>query len=138
VIGKIAMQDAQCIKCSESMKLYARSDVLRCDNCGSFYEQVGQQPGDQHIEFTYDFKNYRCTHTTYMDKCENECPAPYMYCLEHLKEENFNEAKRIIVSAEERVEHSKEILSRMEEAKKTWLIKEVSGIDDQDHTISED
>lgn len=130
------MQKPECIKCGENIDTYSRSDVLRCDNCGATYESVAYQMGDQHVEFTYEFRAYKCMHSTLFDKCEAECPAPYMNCLEHLEEKHFNQAKSRIKDALEKVEQTKETLRRMEEAKKTWLIKEVSGID-EDHTIPE-
>lgn len=140
VIGKISMQSPECIKCGENIKLYARSNILRCESCGAFYEMQTQNLGDQHVEFTYDFKSYKCMNKVIFekDKCEEECPAPHMYCLNHLTDEHFTQARSGITYAEQRVEEAKDKVQRMEEAKKTWLIKEVSGIDDQDHTVSDD
>ena len=53
-----------------------------------------------------------------------------MYCEEHLKDEDFETARNSISYTRGRLQVADQMLERMEESKKIWLIQKVSGIDD--------
>jgi ribosomal protein S27E len=138
VSGRISMQDTDCIKCDNLIRLFARSDTIRCDNCGATYNFVDSTNGDQHIEFMYEFVEFRCV-LGGMEKCHNPCPAPSMFCKEHVSDESFKRTNSELQYAEKRIGEVKEKIRRMEESKKVWIIQKLSGIDnEQDDTISKD
>jgi hypothetical protein len=138
VIGKIAMQDPVCEKCSTKIPIWKRDNIIKCRECGAFYTIIDSELQDQHIDYSFNFVGFKCINITNFQGCDNICPAPGMYCREHVSDSNFITAKNSITYAIERLADAKENLKRMEESKKTWLIQEVSGIDEQNNSIRED
>lgn len=130
IIGKIIMQDSMCIKCGTKIQSWVRSDTIRCKICGAIYEVEDSTVGDQTVEYTYKFVGFHCIHSSSLESCDNICPASHMYCKDHTSDSSFEAANNSIRYAEERLEIVKETLTQMEESKKTWLIQEVSGIDE--------
>jgi len=94
------------------------------------YEIESKDVGDHQIDFTYKFIGFKCVYSSALEGCDNTCPAPHMYCKEHTSDASFESARKSIQYAENRLELAKETLQQMEESKKTWLIQEVSGIDE--------
>jgi hypothetical protein len=131
ILGKITMQGATCEKCGALIQPYAYSDTIKCYACGSVYLFSASEPkndGSSGIEFQFDFKEFRCLHTTYAAECHNSCPAMDMYCKEHTSDASFEDVKRSIQYAQERVNEISAKLSKMEESKRIWLIEEISGV----------
>jgi len=131
------MGDAMCIRCGITLKVYKQSAVIKCKECGAVYNLTERKLNDENVELDYDFAGFNCIHTTYDSTCSNACPAAQMYCKEHTSDESFESAKSSIGYAEKSLEAAKDVLEKMEESKKTWLIQEVSGID-EDNSIRED
>lgn len=129
ISGKILLQDTACIKCDSIIKLYSKTDTVRCENCGAFYGSYNLNINEQEIEYTYDFSSFRCI-LSGIKKCENICPAPFMFCKEHTTDECFEKVNSELKYSEKRIADIKEKLERMEESKKNWIIKELSGIDE--------
>jgi hypothetical protein len=133
VVGKINMQDCNCVKCSASMYIKARSDKLKCNNCGALYSLDNSELCDQHLEFDYNFEGFECLYEDYLDgSCGEICPAMKMYCKEHSGEKFQNMAKNNITYAEKKLEEAKNKLDNINESRRTWLIQEVSGLDEDD------
>jgi hypothetical protein len=124
------MQDSMCIKCGTKIQCWSYRESIKCKCCGALYEIENKDVGDQEIEFTYKFLGFKCIYSSALDSCDNTCPAPQMFCKEHTSDDSFAAAKKSIEYAENRLELAKETLNQMEESKKTWLIQEVSGIDE--------
>lgn len=128
------MQDTVCVKCDSIIKLYAKTEAIRCENCGANYKSAGFDLNEQDIECSYEFNEFKCI-LGGIKKCENTCPAPFMFCREHTTDECFNKINSELQYAEKRFNDIKEKIERMEESKKNWIIKDLSRIDEQDDTI---
>jgi len=145
VTGKISMYDVTCIKCNGKISGYKILKEFICE-CGAKYDvnltgnpKVLMGPkGDPTVEYLYNFLGFVCIHSSYSDRCENICPASFMYCKEHSDESSMDDIKKSIVYAEGNLNKIKESFERMQESRKTWLIKKVSGIDEQDDSIRKD
>ena len=139
VMAKLSIQDTVCIKCDGRISLYARSDVIRCVNCGAFYKYIESEIKDQHIEYKYEFVEYKCIYSHYGEApCDNSCPTQHMYCKEHVSDEVIKKAESLIKYCEDNLDSAKDKLDRVLESKKIWLIKELSGLNDEDsNAISE-
>lgn len=132
------MQDSTCEKCGIEIQIWKRADTIRCKNCGALYDIISSELQDQHIDYVFNFIEFRCINVAALKDCDNACPAPGMYCKEHVSDTSFTSVRSSISYATQRLADAKEILERMEESKKTWLIQEVSGIDEQDSSVRED
>lgn len=129
------MQDPKCVKCNSNIKVYSYTNVggIKCPDCGAYYQLLNQnnnaQPGID-INFTYEFVEFRCIYVSYLNPCDNVCPAPEMYCQEHTSDKFIEEVQKEIVSNDKRLKESKDKLDKVYESKKTWLIGKLSGIDE--------
>lgn len=122
------MQDSKCERCGFKLKLWKKTDSIRCDECGAQYELVSAENQDVQMNYEFEFVGFKCMFSALQGTCNNDCPAPEMYCKEHLTDDSFKYAKLNITHAEKRLEEVKGVLERMEESKKTYLIKEISGV----------
>lgn len=136
VVGKIYPQDVHCIKCSEQIKVYGKPDEMSC-SCGANYSILKANIVDQQVEMEYKFMGFVCIYSSYSSTCKNSCPAPNMFCKEHCSDEAIVSAKKDIEYAEQRVAQTKNKLASLEESKRTWLINQMSGLDEQDNSIPE-
>lgn len=137
LIGKIAVQDADCEVCTNTIRLYNRSDTVICANCGAKYDLETSTMHDQHIEYEYKRDGFCCIHSSLLEKCNNSCPSQFMYCEKHCNEKSLEQAEKNIKRAEISLEDTKEALQRMKESRKIWLIQKVSGINEQDDSVRE-
>lgn len=139
VIGKITMQNVQnvmCEKCGAIINLYNYAPIIRCDSCGASYNvSTSDMKDTQNMEFTFDFTGFQCMYKSFSSVCANKCPAPEMFCKEHTSDNAFKDAQTGIKYCKERLAEAEDRLRKMEESKKTWLIMEVSGLDEDD-TVS--
>jgi len=138
VIGKIAMQDPTCEKCGTKIQIWKYTDTVKCKECGASYKLIVSELHDLHIDYEFEFAEFRCVNVTTFANCDNICPAPEMYCKEHVSDVSFDAVKSSINYAVKRLSDAKDNLERMEESKKIYLIQEVSGINGQDDSIRED
>lgn len=135
ITGRISLQDSKCEKCDSTIQVWKKTDSIKCKHCGALYEITSTDISSENLSFTYDFISFKCVHSDISGPCENSCPAPGMYCKEHVSDKSFKGAKDSIKYAEVRLQDAKDTLERMEESKKTWLIQEVSGLDEQDDAV---
>jgi len=136
VTGKINMQSVECEKCGTVIQQWVYSDIITCSSCGAIYNVTQSELVDQYVKYEFEFTEFQCMHKTISESCQNACPAPGMYCREHVSDDAFKEAHNSIKYAEERLEAANDKLELMKESKKTWLIQEVSGIgDEQDDVV---
>lgn len=136
VVGKIYPQDVHCIKCNDQIKIYGKPDEMAC-GCGANYSILKAHIVDQQVEMEYKFMGFVCVQSGFNSNCKNPCPAPNMYCKEHCSDEAIASAKRDIEYAEQRMVQNKNKLASLEESKKTWLINQMSGLNEQDNSVSE-
>lgn len=131
-IGKISMPNLMCEKCGCAIQSYNYSESLKCSSCGAIYETSGAEIKDGAVEIVYEFLAFQCLHATYNNPCKNVCPAPEMYCKEHTSDSAFDDANKNIKYYEDLMTAAQDKLHKMEESKKTWLITEVSGLNEDD------
>lgn len=124
------MQDPTCAHCDNEIRVYGHSEEIKCPECGALYTLSKSEIGDGQAQYEYEFVGFNCIYNSFMDKCENMCPAPFMFCEEHVSDKFINEAERNIKSCEARLQESVERLDKMNESKKTWMIGKLSGIDE--------
>lgn len=136
-VGKISMPNIMCEKCGMTMQMYNYQPMLKCPSCGSMYKLESSVIQEGNVEMTYEFTEFQCLHKTYSEQCKNKCPAPEMFCKEHTSEAAFEEANKSVKYYQDLLAGAEEKLRKMEESKKTWLIEEVSGIN-EDNTIPKD
>ena len=136
-VGKILTQDTNCIKCGSQLRIYGKPNEISC-GCGAHYGILCAEIVEQQVEMEYAFMGFICIHSTFSDSCKNSCPAPNMYCKDHCSDKAIESAKKEIDYAEQRVIQTKNKLAALEESKKTWLINEMSGLSDEDYTVSKD
>ena len=129
VIGRIAIENPICDMCGTTISVWKYSDNIKCGCCGAVYiSVVNKGVQDQYTKYDFKFKHFECLHKTAIDDCKNVCPAPNMYCIDHITDEHFDKLKDSVKYYENQIKKIKEILDAMEESKKTWLVKEMSGI----------
>ena len=132
------MQDTICEKCRATIKIWTKSNKIKCRECGSLYELESSESGDQHINYVFSFVGFECIHSALSSACNNLCPAPGMFCKEHVSDESFKAIENSISYVAQRLVTAEATLEQMKESKKTWLIQEVSGINEQDSSIRKD
>lgn len=134
-IGKIVMMNTVCIKCNSTISIFSgdRSST-KCLSCGAFYsKKLPPLSISDHSEVTidYEFIEYRCMHSYFSDACTNVCPAQSMFCEGHSDDRSINYAIQDVSYCEARLLEAKEKLSLINESKKTWLIANISGINEK-------
>jgi hypothetical protein len=129
-IGKINIPSIMCEKCGCAIQMYSYQTEIKCAACGSTYELISSAIQEGNVEMVYEFAEFQCMHKTYSEQCPNKCPAPEMYCKQHTSDEAFKDACSSVKYCKERLAEAEDKLNRMEESKKTWLIEEVSGINE--------
>ena len=137
LIGKIYVQDTNCIRCNAPLKIYGKPDELSC-GCGAHYGILKAEIVEQQVEMEYAFMGFICIHSGFNQSCRVSCPAPNMYCKEHCSDKAIDSAKKDIEYSEQRTIQAKNKLVSLEESKKTWLISEMSGLNEQDDSVSKD
>jgi len=136
-VGKINIPNVMCEKCGSSIQMHAYQAVVKCSTCGSTYELASSEIKEGNVEMTFEFAEFQCMHKTYSEQCQNKCPASEMYCKKHTSDEAFKDAHNSVSYYREYLAEAEDKLNRMEESKKTWLIEEVSGIN-EDSTVPKD
>ena len=143
---RMIYDDTTCLRCNSEIKVYKKDISLRCGKCGAHYEVVSENMEDDIPNVSYDFKGHKCIHqeiginlTAEEKWCQEDCPSPGMYCKVHCSDEKITSAKQSITYAKNRVERAEDHLKDLEESTKIWLVKELSGLnEEQDDSISED
>ena len=136
VIGKIVMQGTTCEKCGCNILLWRqKGDTIRCNECGAFYQLIKRkfvehESKENEVEYSFDFIGFRCMLIKGSGYCKNACPAPGMYCKEHISEQAFKDARALSNYCAGRLKEVEDRLEQMEESKRIWLIQEISGIED--------
>lgn len=130
--GKAIIYNFECAHCGykdHSMEMKAN---WSCVKCGARYSLVSHLvDANGEIDYEYDMVGFVCIQNDFMEKCDNQCPAPYMYCKVHSSEKHLERAKKSIDDAKRRVEDAKHKCKLVEESRKTWMITELSGIDNE-------
>lgn len=130
--GKIVLSDFTCIHCGHKSIFLDMKSAWHCAKCGAKYKLMGHTINNLgNIECEYNMNGFNCIQGSYTNKCDNVCPAPYMYCKEHSDKEHLERAKRAVSDAAKRVEDAKSNYKLVEESRKTWMITELSGMDDE-------
>lgn len=133
------MSSTQCVRCSNKIHPIGTSmQSIQCEFCGALYACTGRNIGEKQINYSFEFRGFGCIHKEiFKDFCANSCPGPGMYCEQHLSDEEFKKAHSAIKHSEKRLEETKNTLAAMKESKRLWLVNKMSGINEQDNTISE-
>lgn len=134
------MPQTDCLRCDGKISVGRLAQGAKCSACGATYEYKKRDIGEREIDYFFEFRGFSCIRresTFSRDGCNNVCPGPGMFCKEHLSDKEFSKAQDAIKYAEQRLDESKEALSRMNESKRLWLVNRMSGIDEQDDTLPE-
>ena len=131
VKGKIVLEGIECQHCNNKILNGTLEDIHVCSSCGARYKGVATKLNNGEPTVEYTFTGFNCIEMNYFDKCNNTCPAPFMYCQYHCNDASIEKAKRVIEEAKNKVEEAKDKLKAVEESKKTWMITELSGINDE-------
>jgi hypothetical protein len=131
VKGKITLNGAECQHCDNKILNKVLEDIHICNLCGAKYKvvNINLNNGEPGVEYT--FIGFNCIEISYLNKCNNTCPAPFMYCQYHCNDESIRKTKRLIEEAKNKVKEAEDKLKAIKESKKTWMITELSGIDDK-------
>lgn len=126
------MSAATCEKCGRQWQLWGCPDkTVKCTECGAVYVITKREEESQGVRIECDFREFQCVHMTISSGCPNVCPAPGMYCKEHLSDESYAAIKNSIKYYEDMIASSKEKINKMDESKQTWLVQEIAGIEDK-------
>lgn len=136
ITGTVYFGQLDCPNCSSPI-LFNGDIQIKCKKCGAFMQVKSTKIVDYKMECILNYDGFVCINSAYQNTCFNVCPAEYMYCKEHCKQENIDDQKKRIKSAEEDLSEQKEKLKLIEASRKTWLITKLSGIDEED-TVSKD
>jgi len=133
------MPQTNCLRCDGKINVGRLENGAKCTSCGATYEYQKRDIGEKEIDYFFAFKGFGCIHreSLYKETCNHVCPGPGMYCKEHLTDKDFEKAQDAIKYSEQRLEENKETLEAMKESKRLWLVNRMSGIDEQDDTLSE-
>jgi len=131
VKGKIMLDGVECQHCKNKILNGQLEDIHVCNSCGARYKLVRTNFTNGEPNMEYAFSGFNCIERNYFDKCNNTCPAPFMYCQYHCNDDSINKAKRAIDEAKSKVTDAESKLKAVEESKKTWMITELSGIDNE-------
>ena len=132
MVGSVSSISTQCEKCGETIILWSCPDkCVKCTKCGAVYNVLCSKYADQSVRVECEFVEFQCIQNSVVSNCSNICPASGMYCKEHLTDECYTVVKDCIKYYEKLIETSTIQLSRMDEAKKMWLVEELSGLDDK-------
>ena len=143
---KMMYGDVDCLICSTGIKVRDKGDSLRCGDCGAHYSLIAENVYCDDPNLMYEFAGHMCLHnntginlTVEERWCQEVCPTSRMYCKIHCADSYIDNARGGVSYSKGRVARAEELLDTLEESKKTWLIKELSGIDeDSNDTVPED
>lgn len=137
----MTFQNIRCEKCDHNIYPKDNQTTIKCHNCGAFYALSGSVECSIDKVAIFDFVEYKCLHRglasdrssgNMYEDCNNTCPIAGMYCKDHCTEKDIESAKSSVSYAYKRLKDSEEHLDVLRESKKVWLIKEISGIDEED------
>lgn len=130
-----------CARCNSAVNMLSpeHSDrYAKCASCGASYGFTDRLLEDKEVRYTFDFKNYECIFKELFGiSCRGITLGPNMYCLDHLTDDFFTKARSAIRGAEQKIDEATETLQLMKDSKKLWLINEMSGIDEQEDSVSD-
>lgn len=138
VLGTIWLEDIECNHCGHKISVRVKEDHAQCPVCGALYEKQHLSLNQDSVSATYEFLGFACMYSSGFDKCKNICPSPYMYCADHSNEETISKQEDSIQHYKKRLEKEEDRLKMMKESRKTWIVMKLSGIDEQDSSLSED
>ena len=130
VVGKITIQNPVCEKCGTIIQQNGYAPLIKCSVCGAVYKMTTSVVTDanQNMEFTFDFLEFQCLYKNFAASCTNRCPAPEMYCKEHVADTFFKEAQSNIDYYKDRLREAETKLDKISESKKIHLTQELAGI----------
>lgn len=131
ISGRIMLDSMECHHCKA--KIFGSNiDIVDvCETCGAKYELVNTNLSGKDVTAEFKFEGFNCLEQGYFDKCQNTCPAPFMYCKDHCNDAAIQKAENAIKSAEKTVQKEKDKLELIKKSKKTWMVTELSGINDE-------
>jgi len=144
---KMNYGDADCLICSTSISIRDREEFIRCGECGANYILIPHILTADSPELTYTFDGHKCMYSSIGGSlpinerwCSEGCPTARMYCEEHCASSYIDNARGAVSYAQGRVVSAEEKLDKLEESKKIWLMRELSGIDakEDNDPISDD
>jgi rRNA maturation endonuclease Nob1 len=131
VKGKIVLDGIDCQHCNHKVLNGSLEETEICESCGARYKLVNVNINNNEPNSEYAFTGFNCIERGWLDKCHNTCPAPFMYCKYHSDDASIEKAKKAIDEAKCKVVEAEERLKVVEESKKTWMVTELSGINDE-------
>ena len=127
VIGKIILELTQCLHCEYKLRFNISNKTERCNNCGASYKLINHSENNielSEVSCNYNFDSFMCKYF----KCDNKCPLPFMFCVEHCDDKFIERIEYNIKMANSTIESNNEKIRLMKESKKTWMITKLSGI----------
>jgi len=129
--GRIVLDGIDCRHCSKTIFNSSLENIMICNSCGARYELVNININNNEPLTEYTFTGFNCIEQSWLEKCTNTCPAPFMFCKNHSDDHNIKKAEESIKAAEEKVIEAEDKLKAIKESKKTWMVTELSGISDE-------
>lgn len=126
ITGKIILELAQCLHCEYKFRFDISNNIERCNNCGASYKLIQYSTDTSEVLCSYKFDNFLCRYF----KCDNKCPLPFMYCIEHCGTKYIGKVEDNIKYANSTIKSDREKINLMKESKKTWMITKLSGINE--------
>ena len=131
VKGNIVLDGIECRHCKNKVLGSVLESIGVCDNCGARYELLNTNLSNQKVTVEFKFEGFNCLEISFFSKCNNICPAPFMYCRSHSDDVSIKRAEGTVESAKKTVEKEKDKLNMIKESKKTWMVTKLSGIEDE-------
>ncbi len=139
VKGKLWMDELACIHCSNGVKVNLEDELSKCSDCGALYKIESKEVSKNEVIISCSFEGYGCIQHSFINikSCQSQCPSPYMFCETHSTEKCIEQQKEKLQSMGRDIDNQKSRLDLMEKSRATWLIMELSGINEKD-TVSKD
>ena len=131
VNGKAVLDSFDCQHCKNKIFNITLDETCVCKTCGSKYKLIDLKISNQQISAEFEFEGFCCLEQGYINKCNNMCPAPSMFCMIHSDESSIKKTKDSIKIAEDAVERERNKLDLIIKSKKTWIITNLSGIENE-------
>lgn len=135
--GKYHMPAVTCLNCSVSISLFpcdSKDKITKCRSCGAMHKilNVANPVSEEHIyiKIEYDTYEFSCIYDTYKQTCLKICPSPYMFCKDHSSKEEEEKTRKSISYAKTTQKNLEDKLITIKKSRKTWMIMELSGIDE--------
>ncbi len=126
VKGRIILDNFKCSHCSNSISS-TMIETVRCGDCRAVFKREEVNIDEASVEVSYTFTDFGCLNTG----CDEICPSPYMYCKTHSSEEEIEKHRKSLQYAKDRLDKELSKLDVMERSRKTWLIMELGGVEDE-------